>query len=167
MAGTLALVLVAGTLGCGFAPRGAGALRPAAEQLYLEPGPLPARLHRPLIRALEARGVEPVAEKDAATGVLTVLASDEGRRVLSVDADAVVAEYELFHRLEVVLSAADGEVLTGPVELLVRRDYRFERTRVLGQIGEEGLLREDMDRELIGLLLLLLRAPGPDRPASG
>jgi LPS-assembly lipoprotein len=153
-----ALVLLAMSLGaCGFHLRGDVDLSPRFERTLLEAQPLESNFRYELQRTLESGGVELVDTLEQATGILSVRAASRDRRVLSVDSAGKVAEYELIARIEIAAREPDGAIIFEPRTLTSRRSMQFNPDQALGSEGEEVILREDMRRELAGMVLLSLR----------
>jgi LPS-assembly lipoprotein len=155
----LAVLLAAGSAGCGFHLRGEAAPRAEFARTVLEADRLEPRLRYQLEQALERNGVELVEGAGEATAILAVLESERERRVLSVGTDAKVTEYELIARIEISARAPAGQVILQPRSLSTRRAYSFNPDLVLGTQGEEVLLYEEMEQELIRLVLLSLQGP--------
>jgi LPS-assembly lipoprotein len=155
----LLLVAAAGSGGCGFHLRGEVAPRPELARTLLEADRLPPGFRHQLAQALERSGIELVEAPGDATGILTVLDTRRERRVLSVGSDAKVVEYELIERIEIGARTSEGDVILEPRSLSARRSYTFDRDLVLGTQGEETLLYEDMEQELIRLVLLSVQRP--------
>ena len=82
------------------------------------------------------------------------------RRVLSVSSEGKVSEYELYQTLEFKVRDAAGRELLAPQYLELTRDYLFEKEDVLGKSNEEEILRRDMHRDLVRLIMLRLEALG-------
>jgi LPS-assembly lipoprotein len=155
----LAVLIAVGPAGCGFHLRGEAEPRPELARTLLEADRLEPRFRYRLAQALERNGVELVEAPGEASAILTVRDTARERRVLSVGSDARVTEYELLARIEISARTPEGEVVLEPRNLSTRRAYRFDPDLVLGTQGEEALLYEEMEQELIRLVLLSLRSP--------
>lgn len=66
------------------------------------------------------------------------------RRVLSVDAQGRVAEYELNYSFNFTVSDAAGASLVPNQKIELIRDYRFDPNNVLAKDAEEAQIRKDM-----------------------
>lgn len=153
-----AIAMLAALSACGFHLRGDVQLRAEMQRTYLQGDRLQPELRAELESALAANGAVLVDSREAATGVLRILDSSRGRRVLSITSDARVEEYVLTHRVDFELLDNEGAAILPPRAINVRRDYQFDRNAVLGKSEEEALLRREMEDELVRLLLLSLRA---------
>ena len=153
---------------CGFHLRGAVPLSPSMERIYIQGGS--DMLARDLRLSLQAAGAEIADQPQGARSVLQILDERIERRVHSVGGNARVQEYELVHGVQFALVRQDGVALLPPQQVTVTRDYRFDPDRVLGSSSEEGLLREEMQRDLAQLMLRRLAyvaEPEPSAPAEG
>jgi LPS-assembly lipoprotein len=154
---TVLLLLAMSLVACGFHLRGDIDLSPQFERTFLEAQPLGAAYEYQLRRTLETNGVQLVDTPEQATGILTVRSASRDRRVLSVDSAGKVSEYELIERIEIAAREPDGAIIFEPRTLTARRSMQFDPDQALGSEGEEVILREEMRRELAGMVLLSLR----------
>ncbi len=152
MAWLLAGGAVISLAGCGFHLRGAVELPPQMARTYIQGDPYGA-LERGLRAQLQAAGARVVDEAAGATATLRVAAKHWQRRVLSVGADAKVSEYELSYRVTFSVQGREGDILIPPEEVSVVRDFRFDPNDVLGKTGEQGLLREEMERDMVQAIM--------------
>ena len=89
--------------------------------------------------------------------ILRILTDDTGRRLLSVTARNVPAEYEVYYRVRFAVTV-DG-VEDVPVEqLALTRDFAFDETQVLGKASEEENIRQAIASDLVGLVTRRLTA---------
>jgi len=145
---------------CGFHLRGDVTLAPELSKLYIEGADPYNPLVRELTRSLTTTGVVVVTERKDATAILQILKNSGSRRVLSVSSEGKVSEYELYQTLEFKVRDAAGRELLAPQYLELTRDYLFEKEDVLGKSNEEEILRRDMRRDLVRLIMLRLEALG-------
>lgn len=158
---SVAALLLLSLSGCGFHLRGTVDYPPAMKTTYIE-GSLTSVMVRDLRLSLEASGARVVNSADAAGATLHILSETFDRRVLSVQSNAQVSEYELIYRVQYSVTRADGAQLLAPQDIQVSRDYRYDPNQVLGSTSEESLLREEMQRDAAQLILRHLahaRAP--------
>ncbi|MEW6354619.1 MAG: LPS assembly lipoprotein LptE [Pseudomonadota bacterium] len=136
------LIFSALLAGCGFHLRGGGLQGADVPLTYLQGGSPNAGVSAELSRLEQFTN-------DAAKAqvVLNILSENFDRRVLSVGSDAKVSEYEV--RYTVSFSATDkaGKEIIAPQTIALKRDYRFDETRVLAADAEEATLRRDMARD--------------------
>ncbi|MDX5332454.1 MAG: LPS assembly lipoprotein LptE [Gammaproteobacteria bacterium] len=146
----LAVLLAAG---CGFQLRGAANLPPEMARTYISG--LDARdvLFLELKRQLRAMGVEVVDGPEQATAQLRFLERRDTRRVLSVGNQATVREYELMTSVRFDARGIGNDFRRDPVTLTATRELSFDETNVHSTAGEEALLREDMQRDMVQRVL--------------
>lgn len=151
----LLLVVIAG---CGFQLRGAVPLPDSLKQMYIQGINIQRGLGLTLKHGLEQNGVQVVNDYKKDSAVLTVLENKFERRVLSVGNNGKVSEYELYNLLKFKVTDGQGKLLIEPEQLEAIRDYQFDQTQVLSSDGEEAVLREQLDQQLVGSLLRRLSA---------
>ena len=153
--------------GCGFQLAGTGNLPPAMQTTYIDSTEPRSEFYTSLAETLRRRGLD-VVDSGAAAGARLVITEDlSGERVLSVSARNIPREYEIFYSIIFSLEA-DGESLIDAETLVVRRNYSFDETQVLGKEREEALLRralaEDLARQVMRRIEAVTagraRAPG-------
>jgi len=165
---TLLLFLL---LGCGFHLRGSsrapqGVLPPQMASTFIDalPGSLIADGLR---QQLSDSGVLLVEELELASAVLSVSGEQFSRRVLSIDDNGKVGEYELRYQATFKVNQPQlVETLAEPKQhfsiaaqtLSVERVYQYDVAGVLGKSQEEILLREDMQQDLVRLIFYRLQA---------
>jgi LPS-assembly lipoprotein len=153
----MGLLLVA-IAGCGFQLRGAVPLPDSLKLMYVQGINVQQGLGLTLKRGLEQNGVQVVDNYEKDSAVLTVLENKFERRVLSVGNNAKVSEYELYGVLKYKVTDGQGKLIIEPQQLEAIRDYQFDQTQVLSSDGEEAILREQLDQQLVQSLLRRLSA---------
>ena len=147
----LSLALLA--QGCGFQLRGDAALPAAIGPVWIEG----AEKHGGFLSQVEERltrsGVELAPAVNGAKSRLLIKDRRSSRRVLSVDKNGKVIEYELYASFVYSLQAADGSVLVEASRVSTRRSYTNTEDLVLGKQEEESEIRTEMDRQLINDML--------------
>ncbi len=154
----LSILLVIVLLGgCGFHLRGAAELPPELSRTHITGVSPYSGFAISLRRQLHANGVETVEDQQQATAILRITQNRRGRRVLSVDDDGKVREFELFTTLSFEVKGQNKEVLLKNQTITLTRDFVFDQNDVLGKAAEADLLREDMEQDLIRLMLYRLQ----------
>jgi LPS-assembly lipoprotein len=141
---------------CGFQLREDVTLPPELTRLRLEVADEFSPLGRDLAAALERGGATLTTEADAA--VLRVPVDHIGSRPLTVGESGRVQEYQLRYVAEVELLAADGRVLLPRQAIELSRDYTFDTAQALGSPGEEEVVREELQREMVQAILRRIAA---------
>ena len=148
---------------CGFAPRGSIAGSAPLGAIFVDATTdVPVA---PLLREkISEQGLLVTFDRDKANVLVRLTREDQGQRVLSVQSEGKVSEFELRHAVSMlVIKAPDGEFaryspgLT-PNRVSVRREYTFDDTGVLGKEDEASILRREMRDELARTLLLRIIA---------
>lgn len=153
----MGLLLVA-IAGCGFQLRGAVPLPDSMKQMYVQGINVQRGLGLELKRGLQQNGIQVVNDYEKDSAVLTVLENKFERRILSVGNNAKVSEYELYSVLKFKVTDGQGKLLLEPQQLEAIRDYQFDQTQVLSSDGEEAILREQLNQQLVQSLLRRLSA---------
>lgn len=146
----LLLIVIAG---CGFQLRGATDLPDSLQTMYIQGISLKNGLGLELKRGLTRNGVSVVNSYQSGSAVLTILENKSERRVLSVDRDAKVSEYEIHSSVKFSVSDDQGQLLSEAQQVEAQRDYQFDQDQVLGKDEEEQLLREQLNQQLVQSIL--------------
>jgi len=145
-----AVVLLAG---CGFKLRGEVALPAEMQFLRLEMVETGPRIRPGLIAALERGGVTLVEAPDATVAVLRIPVNVTSTQALTISQQARVSEYTVRHRVELEMRDANGQVLLPREEIILERDFVFDRRDALGVAGQEETLLRDLEREMVRSIL--------------
>lgn len=146
----VAVMLLAG---CGFKLRGEVALAPEMQFLRLEMVEAGPRIRQPLVAALERGGVTLVESPEAAAAVLRIPVNATSTLALTISQQARVSEYTVRHRVELEIRGPDGSVLLPRDEIILERDFVFDRRDALGVAGQEETLLRDLEREMVRAIL--------------
>ena len=88
---------------------------------------------------------------------LVLLSESINREILSVNDNARVSEFVLVARASAKLvqgTVEDEKELLAPFEIVTRREYSFDEAQALGAAQEEDIIRQELRKELVQLLLL-------------
>lgn len=149
--------------GCGFHLRGDGMDTSGLATLpvvYLQSGNPQGGVMVELQRLGQQRGARFTTDSNEAELALNIGAENFERRVLSVGTTGKVSEFALDYTVSFSVLDKEGKELTAGNLKLVR-DYRFDRTQVLGKEAEENQLRQDMLRDAAQQIIRRLRAVSP------
>ncbi len=146
----LALLLLMPALlsACGFQLRGSAALPAQWQPLYVRSDSPNSELHQLLLRELELRGVALSRHADNARALLQISAVEDQQFTVSLDSDALAAEYALYQRANIHLLDGSGESLAGPQQIQVRRVIINDPNNPVGEESEHDLLKREMVRAL-------------------
>ncbi len=152
------LSLLLGLTSCGFHLKGYQQAAPDLHGLYVEQGEQRSSLAGVIQRELSVAGVQLVSTAEQANHRLRITKEQFSRRVIAVDANGKVLEYEL--RLEaafMVLGKAGAQRL--PVQSLeLVRHLTLSEADELGQRNEAALMRIDMRQDMAGQIIRRLQA---------
>ena len=158
LAAGLTVVLLLALSACGFHLRGDVNLDARLGKIHIQGADRYDPLVRELAQSLTATGAVVVEERKDATAVLQILKNSGSRRVLSVSSAGKVLEYELYQALEFKVGDTAGRELMATQRLELTRAYLFDKEDVLGKSNEEEMLRRDLRRDLVRLVMLRLEA---------
>ncbi len=151
--------------GCGFALRGSDAEGLALGEIFVDAAadvPIAALLRE----KIADQGLIVADNRERANVLVRLTRENQGQRVLSVQSEGKVSEFELRHVVDmVVVKAPDGEFARYSPGLQsnrvsVRREYTFDDTGVLGKEDEASILQREMRDELARTLLVRIIASG-------
>lgn len=144
----IALVL-AGLSACGFRLQGTAELPEQMQRTWIAwpAGSSPA-LRRSLTRSLATAGVEIVASPGEATAVLDIIENSFGERILSVSANNIPEELEVFHSVMFELRAG-GDTLFPRETITLTRDYTFDETAILAKNREGEVIANALITDVV------------------
>ena len=145
----LALLLLGG---CGFYLQGAPELPAGMERTWIDTVDRHSEFYWELRRELIAAGVEVVDDASRADSIVSIYLDDTDQRVLSVSARNVPTEYEVYYTIRYGVTRGE-KVLVNVRDLTLTRDYTYDPTLVLGKEREEQVLREQIARDLVRIVL--------------
>ena len=132
--------------GCGFQLKQAATLSKSISPIAIGGIDPYHGLHTALSQQLRASDINVV--QGNANAYLRIKAYESDRRVLSVDGNGKVAEYELHEGAVFDLIASTGVALVREQRVSTKLTYLNSETEVLGKQQEEEILRRDMRRNL-------------------
>ncbi len=156
----IALLLLMASLvqGCGFQLRGSVALPSSIGPVYIQGLGEYDELRRELAQMLSFSDIPLASESKGAGSTLKISHRSTDRRVLSVDGNGNVAEYELHEGARFALIGSDGQALVEEQPVSAITTYLNTETQVLGKQQEEGVLRKDLQRDLASQIMRRLQA---------
>jgi len=154
---TLGLLLIGA--GCGFRLEGSGALPPELAKTYLATKAPRSEFLLRLTDALRLHGSDVVTARDQAQSVLEIVADQTGQRVLSVTANNIPREYEVYYTVTFSLQVGQ-QTLIDKESLVVTRSYTYDETQVLAKASEEQVLRRALAEDLARRVVRRIEALG-------
>jgi LPS-assembly lipoprotein len=154
MRGVLLLTVVASALsgGCGFQLQGAEKLPASMSVAHIAAADAYTPFYRQLRAALQNGGATVAATAANAGAVIRIDQDNTGQRVLSVSGRNVPREYEVYYTLRYSVISA-GKTVLEQQNITLTRDYTYDERLVLGKAAEEDEIREDLARDLVGLVM--------------
>ena len=143
---------------CGFHPRGSSALPSEMALTYIMSGKTYSSLVDDFSEALRAHGGRVTRDRDAATAILNIISSSVDRRLLSIDTDGKVLEYEVRQTIRFSVATHDRLPLLAEQEVSMGKSYLYKSTDILGKEREDRVLRQALQRNLVELALLRITA---------
>jgi len=139
---------------CGFQPRGVSKVAPAISQLNLVTDALLPRWQNLVAERFTGAGIE---QRSSAPLTLEISKIEQQRRVASYNSRAKAAQYNLILSMHYRLSDNRTQALIKDEQLSVQRIYQFDEDSVIGSRQEEGIILEELSRELMRKLLQQLQ----------
>jgi LPS-assembly lipoprotein len=163
---TLVAALLLGTLAsCGFALRGSYELPYNTIRITSTGNSVVAGLIRRDLADSKTKVVAAAAPADAA---LTIIEERRDRQILSLSGAGRVREYELRMKVSYQFVDGKGQVIIPTSEILLKRTFAYDDTRVIAKQQEEAMLYQDMERDATGQILRRMiavkRALSPANP---
>ena len=158
----LAWILLLGLLfaitGCGFHPRGSSALPSEMAVTFIKSGQPYGSLVDDFSAALRAHGGQVTTLRSEATAILRIVSNDIEKRVLSVDTDGKVLEFETRQTIRFSVETSEKLPLVEEQEISMARDYIFSSAEALSTEREDRTVRQVLQRNLVNLAMLRITA---------
>jgi|688.fasta_scaffold1166183_1 LPS-assembly lipoprotein len=135
---------------CGFALRGSYELPYTTIQVTSRSNSVVAGLVR---RDLADSKTKVVGNAKDAEAALTIIEERRDRQILSLSGAGRVREYELRMKVTYQFVDAKGQVIIPTSEILLKRTFAYDDTRVIAKQQEEAMLYQDMERDATGQIL--------------
>ncbi|MGQ5522619.1 LPS-assembly lipoprotein LptE [Chitinimonas sp. PSY-7] len=155
----LLLGLVCFLSACGFHLRGLDESRPLPFATLYVQAPVTG-VGEVLQRQLSLRPDLQLVPATSAEAVLTVMDESIQKQILTVNTSGRVVEYQLVYRANFKLEQGGSEWIK-PTELILRRDYSFDESNLLGKAAEEKALLRDMHIDAVQQIIRRLAALKP------
>lgn len=111
-----------------------------------------------LRRNLQAGGTVVTTDRKTAEVVMNVLSEKKQRKILSLNAQGRVREYELAYSVRFRVLDAAGNIALVPTTIAQRRKYNYTESEALARVNEQEVLYQDMQGELVQQILRCLGA---------
>jgi LPS-assembly lipoprotein len=156
---SLALVTLLLLVGCGFHLKGYQQVAsPNLDGLFIVEGEAGSALAGEIRRQLLVSDVKLAESVAQARNILRILQERFGQRVISVDANGKVLEYELQLLASFSVSASGSKEPPTPQQLELTRQQTSSGSDELGRRNEAQLIRSDMLTDMAGQIIRQLQA---------
>ncbi|MGD8932336.1 MAG: LPS assembly lipoprotein LptE [Chromatiales bacterium] len=156
--GLLALVVLLGLAGCGFHLKGYQQVGPDLDGLFIEQAEQRGGLADEIRQQLLVSGVQLATSAAQANNVLRILQERFRQRVISVDANGKVLEYELLLQASFSLTRTAVQEPPMPQDLELTRQLTFSGSDELSMRSEAQMMRNDMRIDMAGQVIRQLQA---------
>jgi LPS-assembly lipoprotein len=138
--------------GCGFRLAGSEHLPPILSKPYLSMRDPYTNFARELEHQLKSSGalLQPLRQDSTAT--IEVTKDLVEQRTLAVSARNIPTDYELRYTVVFSVNGPDWQILA-PQTITLSRDYSFEENELLAKEHESDILREQMARDLVTMVM--------------
>ena len=148
---TLLLLTVLLLSACGFHLRGQAGM--PFDTLYLDAANPGTPFIADLRRNLEANKVKLVGTAEQADVVLNIVLEAPEKQILTLGGSGRVNEFQLLYRVSLRAYDLKQQEWIPAEEIVLRRDYLYDDTKILAKEAEEALLyqsmRSDMVRQIV------------------
>jgi LPS-assembly lipoprotein len=148
------VILIASLVGCGFHLRGTSDI--SFNSIFIQGNTL--IISKNLKRTLTTNGVKVLDSAENADLLLEMVGEESEKRILSLSGKGVVNEFELYYRVDYRTKAIDAPLWSQVQTVEVRRDFSFSDANLLAKQGEEKLLNQGMQQDVISSLMRRLSA---------
>ncbi len=152
MRGAAAIIAAASLGACGFRLAGSDPLPPVLARPYLSLKDPYTDFAREFERQLKSSGAVLQYVDKGATATIEVSKDLVEQRTLSVSASNIPTEYLLIYTVTFSVRGADRELLA-PQTVSQSQDYSFQENVVLAKQHEADVLREQMARNLVAIVM--------------
>ena len=154
----LLLAVLLGLGGCGFHLKGYQQASPDLDGLFIEQAVEGGALAGVIRQQLLVSDVKLSDSAEQAKSVLRILQERFSQRVLSVDANGKVLEYELLLEASFSVSRAGAQELPTPQHLELTRQLAFSGSDELSRRNEAELMHNDMLTDMANQIIRQLQA---------
>lgn len=152
LAATLAAALISALGACGFRLAGSEPLPPMLARPYLSLKDPYTDFSREFEHQLKSSGalIQPLRQDSTAT--IDVTKDLVEQRTLAVSATNIPTDYELTYTVTFAVQGADKELLA-PQTISLSKDYSFQVNELLAKEHESDVLRAQMARDLVAIVM--------------
>ena len=145
---------------CGFHLRGSYNVPSTIKHLELKINNASA-LYLPLRDSLQQAGIQ----LDASDYTLEILEDSLNKQTTNTDSRAKAAEYTLYYAVSYQIKNNDNKTVSPERKLLLRRNYQYDTTTIVGKTAEEETLIHELYQDAAQQILRQLSSFQPTQPA--
>lgn len=162
----LSAVMLA-TAACGYTLRESTPLPRVLGSVAIEAVDLDSPLVVDLQRELQAAGATLKPLNSAGASTLRIQSEIADRNVISLDDRAKVGEFELLYRVVYAVDGGDGKPLLRDTPIQLSRVYSFDEQQAIGASQEEEIIRAELRREAVRMIMeRLQRIQDPNKASE-
>ncbi|MBI2286584.1 MAG: hypothetical protein HYU79_03915 [Nitrosomonadales bacterium] len=156
---TLLLLTTLLLTACGFHLRGQAGM--PFDALYLDAANPGTPFITDLRRNLEANKVKLVNTAEQADVVLNIVSEIPEKQILTLGGSGRVNEFQLRYRVSLRAYDLEGQDWIPAEEIMLRRDYIYDDTKILAKEAEETLLYQSMRSDMVQQIMRRLSRAKP------
>ena len=156
---TLLLLTTLLLTACGFHLRGQAGM--PFDTLYLDAANPGTPFIADLRRNLEANKVKLVSTAEQADVVLNIVSEIPEKQILTLGGSGRVNEFQLRYRVSLRAYDLEGQDWIPAEEIMLRRDYIYDDTKILAKEAEETLLYQSMRSDMVQQIVRRLSRAKP------
>jgi len=156
---TLLLLTTLLLTACGFHLRGQAGM--PFDALYLDAANPGTPFITDLRRNLEANKVKLVNTAEQADVVLNIVSEIPEKQILTLGGSGRVNEFQLRYRVSLRAYDLEGQDWIPAEEIMLRRDYIYDDTKILAKEAEETLLYQSMRSDMVQQIVRRLSRAKP------
>ena len=141
---------------CGLHLAGDGEFSSKLDKTYVQSPRSSRELARYLKNNLRSNHIS-VVEQDQATAIINLLFEQTERVVLTLDSDGKAREYELILNVTFDVKNPDNSVLLNQQNIVLNRDFVFDKSNLLGANEEEKQLFSEMRYDAARIIVYRLQ----------
>ena len=154
-----AMMIILLLTACGFHLRGQAGM--PFDTLYLDAANPGTPFIADLRRNLEANKVKLVNTAEQADVVLNIVSEIPEKQILTLGGSGRVNEFQLRYRVSLRAYDLEGQDWIPAEEIMLRRDYIYDDTKILAKEAEETLLYQSMRSDMVQQIVRRLSRAKP------
>ena len=146
---------------CGFHLRGHSGAEMQFGALYLDASNPGTPFIADLRRSLEAKKIKLTRTAEQADVILNIVSEIPEKQILTLGGSGRVNEFQLRYRVSLRAYDLEGQDWIPAEEIMLRRDYIYDDTKILAKEAEETLLYQSMRSDMVQQIMRRLSRAKP------